>query len=161
MRDDAWFDQLFTAYSTRVFRYICRRAARVDADDLTAEVFTTAWRRREQIPSDAELPWLYKTAGFVVANHHRKLTPIPIRDATGPENAVAVAWPAHADDVKEVLGSLSARDQQVLLLAAWEGLAGEQLAVALGVSRGAADTALSRARARLREAWARSDASAS
>ncbi len=37
---------------------------------------------------------------------------------------------------------------------AWEGLTGEALAEVLGVSRGGADAALSRARARLREIWA-------
>jgi len=42
----------------------------------------------------------------------------------------------------------------VLLLTAWEGLAGDDLALVLGVSRGGADAALSRARSRLREAWA-------
>ena len=55
-----------------------RRAARSDADDLTADVFATAWRRRDDIPEGAELPWLYRTAGFVVANHHRKHRPVPL-----------------------------------------------------------------------------------
>jgi len=47
-----------------------------------------------------------------------------------------------------------ARDRQILLLNAWEGLDGAALAGVLGISRGGADAALSRARSRLREAWA-------
>ncbi len=57
-------------------------------------------------------------------------------------------------EVRAVLARLSARDRQILLLHAWEGLDGAGLAAVLGVSRGGADAALSRARARLRAAWA-------
>ena len=57
-------------------------------------------------------------------------------------------------DLRDVLRRLSPRDRQILLLHAWEGLQGESLAAVLGVSRGGADAALSRARARLRDAWA-------
>ena len=36
-----------------------------------AEVFLTAWRRIDQIPSGSELPWLYGVAHNVVANQQR------------------------------------------------------------------------------------------
>ena len=52
-----------------------------------------------------------------------------------------------------MLRTLSARDRQVLLLHVWEGQDGEALARTLGISRGGAAAALSRARARLRELW--------
>ena len=55
--------------------------------------------------------------------------------------------------MRAVLEALSARDRQILLLSAWEGLDGNQLAAVLGISRGGADAALSRARARLRDLW--------
>ncbi|HMO11815.1 MAG TPA: sigma-70 region 4 domain-containing protein, partial [Actinotalea sp.] len=57
------------------------------------------------------------------------------------------------EQVRAALAALSPRDRRVLLLHAWEGLGGDELAVVLGVSRGGADAALSRARARLREVW--------
>ncbi|ONI69776.1 hypothetical protein BWI15_24905 [Kribbella sp. ALI-6-A] len=47
---------------------------------------------------------------------------------------------------------LSVKDQQVLLLNAWEGLSGSELAVALGCSTIAAGVRLHRARRRLRSA---------
>ena len=155
-RDDAWFAELVRAHAGPVYRYVVRRAARDDAEDLTADVLTTAWRRRDDIPSGAELPWLYRTAGFVIANHRRKGRPTPVGEVpdevdhedSGPESIVI------ADErVREVLAVLSPRDRRILLLHAWEGLDGEALAVALGISRGGADAALSRARSRLREAW--------
>ena len=55
--------------------------------------------------------------------------------------------------MRQVLARLSPRDRRILLLVAWDGLSGDDLARVLGVSRGGADAALSRARARLRDAW--------
>jgi len=154
-RDDAWFESLFRAHSTAVYRYFARRAPRDDVEDLTAEVLAVAWRRRDTVPDDAALPWLYRTAAFVLANHRRKGRPVPVGDA--PEE-VDDADPAILtlvdEDVRQVLAALSPRDRRILLLNAWEGLSAAQLADVLGVSRGGADAALSRARARLREVWA-------
>ena len=58
------------------------------------------------------------------------------------------------EEVRAVLAALSPRDRQVLLLHAWDGLDGDHLAEVLGIGRGGADAALSRARAHLRQAWA-------
>lgn len=160
MRDDAWFEGLFREHSTAVHRYFARRAAPDDVQDLTADVLVTAWRRRQDVPEGAELPWLYRTAGYVLANHRRKGRPVPVDDV--PEE-VDDADPAHltvvAEEVRAALAALPARDRRILLLNAWEGIHGEELASVLGISRGGADAALSRARARLREVWAEQDAS--
>jgi RNA polymerase sigma-70 factor (ECF subfamily) len=157
--DEAWFDRLFRAHAAQLYRYFVRRAARDEADDLTADVFTTAWRRRADVPEGAELAWLYRTAGFVLANHQRKGRPTPVARLTEELDDCDPATLALVDDgVREVLGSLTARDRRILLLHAWEGLDGQQLADVLGITRGGADAALSRARGRLREAWAMSAA---
>lgn len=157
-RDDAWFEELFRAHATAVLRYLVRRGARGDAEDLAADVLAVAWRRRDDVPLGAELPWLYRTAGYVLANHRRKGRPVPVGDV--PDVARDDEDPADlaVDDerVREVLAGLSARDRRILLLNAWEGLTGDGLAEVLGLSRGGADAALSRARARLRDEWARS-----
>ena len=80
-RDDAaWFTGLVREHSTAVVRYFARRGPRQDAEDLAAEVFATAWRRRDDIPSEAELPWLYRTAGFTLANHRRKHVDLPVEE---------------------------------------------------------------------------------
>ena len=154
-RGDAWFETLFRDHATAVFRYLARRAGVQEAEDLAADVFTTAWRRRSDVPQGAELPWLYRTAGFVLANHQRKGRPVPVEQLPdAPDDDVDPANLAIADDeVREVRATLSPRDRRILLLVAWDGLGGDELAEVLGVSRGGADAALSRARARLREAW--------
>lgn len=157
-RDAPWFDALFAAHAPAVHRFMARRAASADVEDLTADVFVIAWRRREQFTDGAELPWLYRTAGYVLANHHRKQRPIPLHRVPEGEAPDTVQWPGDADDIRQVFAGLSARDRQILLLSAWDGLSGEQLAAVLGLSRGGADAALSRARARLRDAWSRVDA---
>lgn len=159
-RDAAWFDALFAEHAVAVHRYFLRRlpvglgARADDAEDLAADVLATAWRRRQDIPGGAELPWLYRTAGFVLANHRRKARALPVAIVPDEPDDVDPETLALDDDrVRRVLGQLSARDRRVLLLVAWDGLDGAALAGVLGVSRGGADAALSRARARLRAAW--------
>ncbi len=83
--DEAWFTAAVREHSTALVRYFARRGPRQDAEDLAAEVFATAWRRRADVPRDAVLPWLYRTAGFTLANHRRKLVDLPV-DAV-PESA--------------------------------------------------------------------------
>jgi RNA polymerase sigma-70 factor (ECF subfamily) len=153
-RDAAWFDDLFHRHAVAVHRYLLRRGARDEAEDLAADVLTVAWRRRSEVPDGMELAWLYRTAGFVLANHRRKGRAVPVAELPDEPDPDDPAVRAVRDErVREVLGRLSARDRQVLLLTAWEGVTGDDLALVLGVSRGGADAALSRARARLREAW--------
>lgn len=157
LRDRAWFDQLFRDHATAVHRYFLRRSPRDDAEDLAADVLATAWRRRDDVPEGHELAWLYRTAGFVLANHRRKGRPVPVGDIPedadidlGDDPAAIVVADA---EVRAVLARLGARERHILLLHAWEGMDGEELAHALGMSRGGAASALSRARAHLRTAW--------
>lgn len=155
VRDEPWFEDLFARHAPAVHRYLLRRGAGDDAEDLAADVLTVAWRRRAEVPDGHELPWLYRTAGFVLANHRRKGRPVPVEtvpDEPDPDDPAVRA--VRDERVREALARLSARDRQVLLLTAWEGLSGDDLALVLGVSRGGADAALSRARSRLREVWA-------
>lgn len=160
-RDAAWYEALVRTHATAVHRYLVRRVPPSDVEDLAADVLTVAWRRRDDVPDGAELPWLYRTAGFVVANHRRKGRPVPVADVPEEVDGDDPALRAVQDDtVRTVLAGLSPRDRQVLLLHAWEGLTGDGLAAALGIGRGGADAALSRARARLRAAFEASGSSA-
>lgn len=156
-RDRVWFDALFAEHAHQVHRYFLRRAPHDDAEDLAADVLATAWRRRDDVPEGHELPWLYRTAGFVLANYRRKSRPIPVEELPDDPDADHADDPAEIvvadDEVRGVLARLSARDRRILLLHVWEGLDGEALAEALGITRGGAAAALSRARARLRDGW--------
>lgn len=155
--DAAWFTAVVREHSTALVRYFARRGPRQDAEDLAAEVFVTAWRRRDDVPQDAVLPWLYRTAGFTLANHRRKHVDLPVdivpetgtaRVSDDPE--LSALFDA---ELRGALASVGERDRHILLLHAWEGLDGDELGAVLGISRSGADAALSRARKRLREAW--------
>jgi RNA polymerase sigma-70 factor (ECF subfamily) len=155
--DTDWFTEVVREHSTALVRYFARRGPRQDAEDLAADVFATAWRRRTDVPREAVLPWLYRTAGFTLANHSRKHLDVPVNDV--PESGavrvdsdpeLSVLFDA---ELRGALASVGERDRQILLLHAWEGLDGAELAEVLGISRSGADAALSRARKRLREAW--------
>jgi len=151
--DGAWFTSEVATHLDTVYRYFVRRAARQDADDLAAEVFAIAWRRRDDVPGEAILPWLYRTAGYVLANHRRKVHGIPPIVLVEPVEADHAQRIADRDELTRALAELSERDRDILLLHAWEGLDGTELADALGISRSGAQAALSRARARLRDVW--------
>lgn len=151
---DQWFTENVWPWTSHVYRYITRRTGTADAEDLTADVLAIAWRRRADIPVEAPLAWLYRTAGYVLANYWRRQRPLLVETLPDEPDLADPAWYAIRDDtVVQVLRQLSPRDRQILLLNAWEGLQGEALASVLGITRGGADAALSRARARLRELW--------
>lgn len=154
--DRQWFDELFAAHAGAVQRYFLRRAAPDEAEDLAADVLATAWRRRDDVPRGHELPWLYRTAGYMLANHRRKHRAEPVEIAADRMEHPGADPAEEATDsvtVREVLAQLRPREREVLMLNAWEGLNGQELAEALGMSRGGAAAALSRARSRLHQIW--------
>ncbi|MGM7671019.1 RNA polymerase sigma factor [Microbacterium sp. A93] len=150
---EAWFTSEVAAHLDSLYRYFLRRAVKQDADDLTAEVFEIAWRRRDDIPAEWILPWLYRTAAYVLANHRRRAHVVPLHLTDTPIDGDHAQRIADRDELVRALAGLSERDRDILLLHAWEGLTGTELAEALGISRSGAQAALSRARGRLRELW--------
>src|SRR6476620_9276071 len=65
------FDALFDAHYSELRRFVLRRVESPAAtEDVLAETFVTAWRRRDQMP-DPALPWLYGICHRVIANHRR------------------------------------------------------------------------------------------
>jgi RNA polymerase sigma-70 factor (ECF subfamily) len=144
------FESLFDTYATDVYRYVHRRTTQSDADDIVAEVFLIAWRRRSVIPAGFERPWLFRTAWNVLANARRKFVELPFEDLPNAPRMTDVADIVIEDDLlRRAWMTLSPRDQEVIRLVSWDGLDSQALAAALGMSVGGATAALSRARARL------------
>jgi RNA polymerase sigma-70 factor (ECF subfamily) len=150
------FDALFRANYAHVLRYARRRSpTRAAAEDVAAETFVVAWRRLDAVPGD-ELPWLLGIARRVILNEQRsdrrraRLLERLSASPDDPAQEVPQPSPEHRD-VLEALGRLGERDQEVLRLAAWEGLAANRAAAVLGCSRGALAVRLHRARRRLAE----------
>ena len=148
-KDRERLELLFTVHAVQVSNYMRRRVSRVeDVEDLTAEVFLVAARRIQDIPLGHELAWLYLTSRNVLSNWRRRSVPVPSEGITldvALQNVPAL----ERVEFLEAWGSLREEEKEVLRLAAWEGLSGEELGVALGISSGGAASALSRARRKL------------
>ncbi|MFC9682632.1 RNA polymerase sigma factor [Streptomyces sp. NPDC056948] len=159
MSNDESFAAAYREHYWAVSRYVARRlqGRAGEVEEVVAEVFTVAWRRRADLPP-SPLPWLYGVARNCLANavrghgRRRRLVDRLGNDdtahgrhiAVGPEADTPGAW------VHEALSRLSAADQEVLRLTAWEELGVDEVAVALGCGSRAAAMRLHRARRRLR-----------
>lgn len=74
----------FRDHCAQVLAFLLRRVSgREAAEDVVADTFAVAWRRRDRIP-DPALPWLYVTAAHVIANQYRDPSPPRPRHAPGP-----------------------------------------------------------------------------
>jgi RNA polymerase sigma-70 factor, ECF subfamily len=148
------FQRLFAAYNRHVLAYALRRCnERADAEDVVANTFTVAWRRFAAAPAEElRLPWLYAIAARVLANQRRsarRLLALRLRLRELPAQAGNERSDLPA--VVAALKQLRVGDQEILRLAAWEGLTNAELAVALDCSANAATIRLHRARKRLTE----------
>lgn len=147
---EARFDGLYLSHARAVRAYALRRVPADDADDVVAEVFTTAWRMLDRVPADA-LPWLLGVARNVILHRRRAAGRRSALDARlRGERPPAAAVP-HADlsAVLVALAALGERDREVVLLTCWEGLAPAEVAVVVGGSAAAVRVRLHRARRRL------------
>ena len=148
---DARFVALYESHAGAVLAYARRRCGDDEAEDVLAETFLIAWRRRDDVPSDA-LPWLYAVARNVVSNRLRSS-----RRRTALEARLA-AEPLPPDDdapdprLRAALSALRPIDREALLLTAWEGLSTERAARAAGCSAATFHVRLHRARKRLAQA---------
>ena len=161
------FENAFRAHFAPVYRFISRRVGADLAEDLAAEVFATAYRRRDSYqPSRGSLrAWLYGIAANMVRGHWRdeqQLLELDARvahDSLGPLPGAAqfadaaderVIAAALAPRILGALAALNTDQRDVLLLYAWADLSHEEIAAALGIANGTARSRLSRARAALR-----------
>jgi len=157
------FRRLWAEHHRHVLAYALRRTGqRADAEDAVSSTFTVAWRRFGDKPSaEFELPWLYAIAARVLANQRRSLRRLGalrsrLRELPDPAGNERSDLP----EVVAALQQLRQEDQEILRLAAWEGLSGAELAVALGCSENAATIRLHRARKRLEEQLAKEEPAA-
>lgn len=156
------FAPIFDRHAPHIHRYLARRLGRAAADDLVAETFLTAFRKRQQYNPqrrDAR-PWLYGIATNLVGQHRRdELREYRLRrvlsverDEASPADQVAADVTAQALHrlLTEALAELSPGDRDVLLLIAWEELTYEEVAAALAIPVGTVRSRLNRARKKVR-----------
>lgn len=161
------FREMFHANHQKVVAYARRRADDAVADDVVAETFLVAWRRRTELSTmDNPLPWLYAVAGNQLRNQHRsanrhlRLVSKMAGDVTTGEPAPAPGGEGQPlfdtdpaiDVVRSALATLSFDDQEVLRLVAWEELSYQETADVLGCSLDAVAQRIRRAKQRLARA---------
>jgi RNA polymerase sigma factor (sigma-70 family) len=153
--DATRFESLYRDCYEDLLRYALRRTGRPEmAADVVADAFLVAWQRIGDIPRDQGRAWMFGVARNVLANQHRAvrrgadLAARLRRELT----EVSVVQPEVPAETAAAFRALSEADRELLRLVAWEGLAADELAVALDCSVNAARIRLHRARSRFTEA---------
>jgi RNA polymerase sigma factor (sigma-70 family) len=164
LSDPGCFALIFDRHADAITRYACARIGPHLAEDVTAETFLDAFRRRGHYDlsrPDAR-PWLYGIAVRQIGRHRRAgarqqqllgaLPPELLTDDFGDRSAERVTAQQLAPRLGAVLSGLPRRDRELLLLIAWADLSYAQAAEALGISVSAVRSRLNRIRARVRKA---------
>ncbi|WP_110206763.1 RNA polymerase sigma factor [Nocardioides daejeonensis] len=151
------FEELYRQTAPDLFSYVRRRTSS-DAEDLVAETYAVAWRRRSDLPAPVfRRAWLFGVARRLLVAHEREQRSRRFwpGEGVGSGTAGADAEPTTpesaekerlAGEVAAALARLRPADREVLQLVGWEGLTPAELAMALGVRPGTARVRLHRAR---------------
>ncbi|MGS2642687.1 sigma-70 family RNA polymerase sigma factor [Streptosporangium sp. LJ11] len=158
------FSAVFDAYFSEIHGYVTQRLGPGQAEDVVAETFLTAFRKRARYdPARAGVrTWLYGIATNLVGKHRRaEIRALramnrygPPADSPGHEERVAAQVSAESlrPALAEAIARLGRGERDVLLLTALAGLSHEEIAAALGISYGTVGSRLSRARTKIRAA---------
>ena len=147
------FTTIYRDFLSPISKYLVRRCDVKDVEELAASVFEIAWKKRNQAPEGYELPWLYRIAGFVIANHRRArqreqnfLSRFrPLDFAPSPED-IAIADLS----LSQAWSKLSPFEREAISLSAFEGLSNQDAAKVLEISPNAFTQRLAKARAKLK-----------
>jgi RNA polymerase sigma factor (sigma-70 family) len=163
--DPEAFAELFQRHSREIGRYVTRRVGPGLAEDIVAETFLVAFRRRDSYDrgrTDAR-PWLYGIATNVMRRNRRdEIRALRTLERTGVDPVLAESFADQVDGqvaaaatsrlLAPVLARLDAGQRDVLLLIAWAGLTLDEVAEVLRIPQGTARSRLNRARTKLRAA---------
>ncbi len=152
--DQEQFTRTYRELLPAISRYLSRRVPEREVEDLAAQTFEIAWRKRADVASGEELPWLYRIASYQVANYRRKhqsaLRYLVL--SLVPESAPSAESLAIFDiDLAAAWRTLTAPEQTLLALVVFEGLSVQEAAMASEISANAASIRLHRARKKLAE----------
>jgi RNA polymerase sigma factor (sigma-70 family) len=166
VREPDRFAEIYDRYFGEVYRYVAGRLGRDVADDLAAETFLVAFRKRDRFdPARGSVrPWLYGIATTLVGQHRREETRRyralaragrrVLDTAEGYDDRIVDAVTAEraTRPLAAALAHLRRGDRDVLLLVAISELTHHEVALALDIPYGTVGSRLSRARRELRKA---------
>jgi RNA polymerase sigma factor (sigma-70 family) len=157
--DRRQFEDLFRHHVQAVFRYALARTDHETARDVVSETFLVAWRRLADVPREPRA-WLLGVARRVLQTQLRggyrrralceKAAFQPLRG--GGLDLDPAKRTVEKFAVRAALGRLSARDQELLSLVAWDGLNNLEAAKVLRLSPQGFRVRLHRARKRFADA---------
>lgn len=162
--DDEAFGILYEHYVGKIYNYVYYRTGNTrDAEDLTARVFFRALRHISNY-TDRGLPftaWLYRIAHNLVANWHRdnsRKREIPLEDVLlvrphGEHPESALLQNEEKDNLLEIIRSLPADRQQLLILKFVEHLSNAEIGEIMGRTEGAIKSLYHRTLLALRDSY--------
>ena len=145
--DPQAFAALYDRYFEVVYRYVYYRVREVEeAEDVTSEVFFRALRAMPRYePRQPFLAWLYRIARNAVIDRARSLRPrVSFEDALAHPDAgehvvdpdVRILANDRRERLRAALGSLTAEQQEVVILRFVEGLSAEEVGQIMGKRAG-------------------------
>lgn len=162
------FAETFDRYFGEIHGYIARRLGTGAADDIAAETFLIAYRKRASFDSrlGTVRAWLYGIATRQVSHHRRdELRAYRALQRAAASHPMDDRMTDHTDRVTDRIAAAAARgqlaaslaalsqgDRDVLLLVALADLTHAEIATALDIPYGTVGSRLSRARRQLRAA---------
>ncbi|GAA2353615.1 DNA-directed RNA polymerase sigma-70 factor [Catellatospora methionotrophica] len=163
--DPADLGAMFDAYARDLLRYAGRRVGEQVAEDVVAQTFLIAYeqRHRHDATRGPMLPWLYGICGNLLRRHQRTevraLRAVAAaqshaadEDAPDARSAERVDAQRTVARVATALAKLPRRQREVLLLFAVADLEYAEIAQALGIPLGSVQSALHRARTKIKSA---------
>ncbi|MFC0007894.1 RNA polymerase sigma factor [Micromonospora siamensis] len=168
-QDAEAFGVLYDRYAAQLYRYAYRRVGPELAEDVVADTFLAAFRRRNSYDlarADAR-PWFFGILTREIARHRRaeqarwralgRAGDDGVAEGFADQVAAAVSARATRGPLAGALRRLSAGDRDVLLLVAWSDLSYEEVAETLNIKIGTVRSRLHRARRKLRAALGDAD----
>jgi RNA polymerase sigma-70 factor (ECF subfamily) len=173
-RDPEAFAGLYDRHAPVLHRYVARRLGDGAADDIVADTFLDAFRKRHRYDlsvTDAR-PWLYGIAANLIGKHGRaEVRMLRAYARTGADPVLAGSFTASQADEADsrvssaavrrelaaALAALPAGDRDVLLMVAWADLSYAEVAASLRIPVGTVRSRLHRARTRIRAALGGAD----
>jgi RNA polymerase sigma-70 factor (ECF subfamily) len=147
--------QLYERHSSRIFGFcLSRLGSREEAEDALQTTFLNVHRGLERgVVPEYELAWLFKIAQNVCHNRHQSARRRGRVEATHDLDALqdVIASPDRnpaisLGELTQALGAIPTRQRRALVLREFQGYSYEEIANELGISVGAVETLLFRAR---------------
>ncbi|GAB3278963.1 RNA polymerase sigma factor [Actinocorallia lasiicapitis] len=158
---DTDFGAIFDRHFPEIHRYAAQRLDAATADDVAAETFTIAFRKRHAFDPDLGpwRPWLYGIATKLIGRHRRDearklaaLQRLPFAEDPGHADRVAdqVSAGSLRGPLAAAIAALPQGQRDVLLLIALADLSYDEVATALKIRPGTVASRFNRARTALR-----------